>query len=143
MATWPPGATRPGLRMITGPPPTATGWPPSVTVGTGVARCVGAALLAGAPWLPAVFPPPCVTTWKICQRTTRATATPRMDFHLPFFFRADTLVKPPPGEPPSLTLVKPDLVERPSFTLVKPEFVGRSCLIFVSLCLLSMTLPFR
>ncbi len=142
MLTWPPGATMPGLRMMTGPPPAATGWPPSVTVGTGVGRGAGAVLLT-AEWRAAVFPLPSVTTWKICQMITSATAMPRIDFHLPFFLRAETLVKPPPVEPPSLTLVKPGPVELPSLALVKPDPVRRSSLIFVPLSLVSITLTPR
>lgn len=38
MLTIPPGATRPGLTRMTGPPSADTAWPPSVTVGVGVAR---------------------------------------------------------------------------------------------------------
>lgn len=67
---------------------------------------------------------------------------PRIDFHLPFFLRGETLVKPPPAEPPSPTLVKPEPVERPSLALVKPDPVRRSSLIFVPLSLVSITLPF-
>src|SRR5258708_28632778 len=33
--TWPPGDTRPGFSMTSGPPPAAIRWPPIVTVGIG------------------------------------------------------------------------------------------------------------